>query len=69
MDEQRTDRLLLTTTEAAHRLGIGRSKLYELLGQQRITTVKIGRAVRVPAREVERFADELIEEAVLERSA
>lgn len=69
MGTRSTDRLLLTTAEAAHRLGIGRSKFYELLGEKRLTTVKIGRAVRVPAREVERFADELIEEAALERTA
>lgn len=63
METRSTDRLLLTVAEAAYRLGIGRSKLYELFGEGRISTVKIGRAVRVPARDVERFADELIEEA------
>ena len=69
MDTRQSERLLLTTNEAAHRLGIGRSKLYELVGKGQIRTVRIGRAVRVPTREVERYADELIEEAALKRTA
>ena len=61
MDETRPDvRILLTVPEAANRLSIGRSKLYELVSEGQLATVKIGRAVRVPAREVERFADALL---------
>jgi excisionase family DNA binding protein len=43
------DRLLLTPTEAAETLGIGRSKLYELLMAGVIESVLIGTARRVPA--------------------
>lgn len=42
------DKGLLTTTEAAEYLGIGRTKLYELLAANELPTVRIGRAVRVP---------------------
>ena len=59
----RTERVLLTTAEAASRLSIGRSKLYELVGGGQIVTVRIGRAVRVPASEVERYAAELLADA------
>jgi excisionase family DNA binding protein len=40
--------LLLRVPDAAARLGIGRSKFYELLHDKEIATVRIGRAVRVP---------------------
>jgi len=40
--------LLVPIDEAAHLLGIGRSKLYELIVDGAIATVSIGRARRVP---------------------
>ncbi len=40
--------LLVTVREAAELLGIGRTKLYELLLAGEIVTVTIGRARRVP---------------------
>jgi len=43
------ERLLLTPTEAAQALGIGRSKLYELLRAGAIRSVRIGSCRRVPA--------------------
>ena len=43
------ERLLLTPTEAAEALGIGRSKVYELLMGGAIESVLIGSARRVPA--------------------
>lgn len=42
------DRLLLTVEEAAERLGIGRSLMYELIGQGQITSIRVGRLRRVP---------------------
>jgi excisionase family DNA binding protein len=44
-----TERLLLTPTEAAQALGIGRSKMYELLMAGVVESVLIGTARRVPA--------------------
>jgi excisionase family DNA binding protein len=43
------DRLLLTPEDAADVLGVGRTKLYELLRVGAIESVRIGRARRVPA--------------------
>lgn len=49
------DRILLTPTEAAAALGIGRSKLYELLRQGRIRSIRIGSCRRVPAAALDEF--------------
>lgn len=43
------EKLLLTPTEAASALGIGRSKLYELMRCGDVTSVRIGGCRRVPA--------------------
>jgi excisionase family DNA binding protein len=43
------DKLLLTPDEAAQVLGIGRSKVYELLGARQLASVKIGTCRRIPA--------------------
>jgi excisionase family DNA binding protein len=47
--ERVLNRLLLTPTEAAEALGIGRSKLYELMRAGLVESVRIGAARRVPA--------------------
>jgi excisionase family DNA binding protein len=44
-----TERILLTPTEAARALGIGRSKLYELLQAGVLESVHIGACRRIPA--------------------
>ena len=49
------DRLLLRPDEAAEVLGVGRSKLYELLAAGDLPSVRIGRAVRVPVSALERW--------------
>ena len=43
-----SDPILLTPTEAAHALGIGRSKLYELLQTGVLESVHIGTCRRIP---------------------
>ena len=43
-----TDPMLLTPTEAARALGIGRSKLYELMREGSIRSSRIGTCRRVP---------------------
>ena len=42
------DRLLLRPTEAAEAIGIGRSKIYELLAAGDLPSIRIGGSVRVP---------------------
>ena len=49
------DKLLLTPTEAAHALGIGRSKIYELMQTGQLESVHIGACRRVPAEAVHNF--------------
>lgn len=56
------DKLLLTTTEAAMVLGIGRSKVYELLQSGQLASVRIGTCRRVPASAVHSFIADLAEQ-------
>ena len=44
-----TDPVLLTPREAANALGIGRSKLYELMQASFLESVRIGSCGRIPA--------------------
>ena len=62
------DKLLYTVPEAAAQLGIGRSKLYELLNSRALPLVRIGRAVRIPAAALEEWvARQVAEEAADEQ--
>ena len=54
-----SEKLLLRVDEAAERLGLSRSFLYELLAAGRLRGVKIGAARRIPASELERFVETL----------
>ena len=54
-----TDRLLLTVSEAASCLGIGRSTLYELVASGEIESVTIGRSRRVPAEALGAYVERL----------
>lgn len=57
-----TPRLMLSVSDAARSLGIGRSKLYELLSDRRVESVKIGSRRLIPITAIERFAEELAHE-------
>ena len=41
--------LLLRCEEAAKRLGLGRSQVYLMAARRELPTVRIGRAIRIPA--------------------
>ena len=45
----------LTVAEAARRIGMGRTKLYEYVSSGEIASVKIGRLRRIPAEAVAEF--------------
>jgi excisionase family DNA binding protein len=45
--------LLLTVAEVAHRLGCGRTLVYDLIGSGQLETVKLGRLRRVPTEAVD----------------
>lgn len=48
-------RLLYTPTEAAEALGIGKSKLYELMRAGAVESILIGTARRIPADALESY--------------
>jgi excisionase family DNA binding protein len=49
MDNTTVEQLLFRPDEAAQRLGIGRTKVYELMARGELRSVKIGAARRVSA--------------------
>jgi excisionase family DNA binding protein len=57
--EVMADELLLTVTEAARRLGMGRSFFYELLRRGEVDSITLGHARRVPVRALVEFAERL----------
>ena len=55
------EKLMLTPEQVAETLGIGRSTVYDLMREGRLTSVKIGRSRRVPVSAVREFADGLVQ--------
>ncbi len=53
------DKLLFTPSEAAEVLGIGRSKIYELLNDGQLTSVRIDRCRRIPGDELVALVERL----------
>jgi len=51
------DRLLLRPMEAAEAIGVGRSKVYELLASGELPSIRIGGSVRVPVDALQRWID------------
>ena len=50
--------LLLRADEAARLLGLGRSKVFEMLASGELPAVRIGRAVRIARADLERWVEE-----------
>jgi excisionase family DNA binding protein len=61
--EIQNDALLLRIPEAAQRLGLGRSTIYELIASGDLPAVRIGRAVRVPASRLAAWVERQAQEA------
>jgi len=57
--EDDMDKLLLTPTEAASALGVGRSKVYELMQTGQLQSVHIGACRRVPRDALTAFLEQL----------
>ena len=51
--------LLLRESEVCHRLGLGRSTIRRLMAEGALRPLKIGRSLRFPTAEVERYVAEL----------
>lgn len=57
------DKLLLTPIEAANAIGVGTSKIYELLASGAIPSIRIGKSIRVPADKLREWIDNQITES------
>ncbi|SDP78407.1 DNA binding domain-containing protein, excisionase family [Actinopolyspora xinjiangensis] len=55
-------RTLLTVEQAAHRLAIGRTHMFQLLRTGEVTSVRIGRARRIPTEALDAYVDRLTAE-------
>ena len=59
MNETDDSRLLLRPEEAARRLGISRTVLFDLVRSGRIKSLKIGRSRRIQVSALEKFVESL----------
>ncbi len=60
--------LLLRITEAATRLGLSRSMVYELAQRGELPVVRIGRTMRVPSTALDEWVERLAREQNTSRS-
>jgi excisionase family DNA binding protein len=58
-----TERLAVTVPQAAEMLGLGRTKVWQLVRRGRLRSLRVGKRVLVPVRELERFLTEAMAEA------
>lgn len=56
--EVATQRLLLRIPEVAEALGLGRTKIYELIAAGAFPTIRVGRAVRVSVMALQKWVEE-----------
>ena len=63
------EKLLLRPVEAAEAIGIGRSKVYELLASGELPSVRIGGSVRVPLDALRAWIEAQTREPMAERRA
>lgn len=58
MNNQSPQPLANTIVEAAKRLGVGRTTIYELIGARQLRTFKVGTRTLIPESELTRFVQE-----------
>ncbi len=51
------DKLLLKVSEAGEMLGVGRSRMYEMLATKELPSVRIGKSIRIPKRALELWVE------------
>jgi excisionase family DNA binding protein len=51
-------RLLLRIPEVAETLGIGRTKIYEMIATGELPTIRVGRAVRISVTALQKWIEE-----------
>ena len=57
-NEVSSQRLLLRVPEVAKALGLGRTKVYELITTGELPVIRLGRAVRVSVAALQKWVDE-----------
>ena len=57
------EKLLLSPEEAAEVLGVGRSRVYDLMRKRELASVRIGKSRRVPVAALRTYVERLTEEA------
>ncbi len=57
-NEASTQRLLLRIPEVAKALGLGRTKVYELIAAGELPVIRLGRAVRVSVTALQKWVEE-----------
>lgn len=61
-DKQDPKRLLITINEAARRLSIGRSHIYDQMQRGALRSIHIGRSRRILESDLDEFIDQLLQE-------
>lgn len=61
MSEEPEPRVLLTVEEAAERLSLGRTTVFQLLKAGRLQSVRVGRLRRIPAEALDEYTRSLSE--------
>ena len=56
------EKLLLTPEEAAELLGVGRSRLYDLMRKRELRSVRIGKCRRVPVAALKAYVERLTQD-------
>ncbi len=59
------EKLLLSPEEAAEVLGVGRSRVYDLMRKRELLSVRIGKSRRVPVAAVQSYVEHLTEQEAL----
>ena len=57
------ERLLLSPEEAAEVLGVGRSRIYDLMRKRELVSVRIGKCRRVPVAALKAYVERLTKDA------
>jgi excisionase family DNA binding protein len=63
--EEYMEKLLLSPEEAAQALGVGRSRIYDLMRTRELLSVRIGKSLRVPVAAVHAYVERLTEQDAL----
>lgn len=56
------DRLTYTVPEAAHALGVGKNRVYDLIASGDLPAVKFGRVIRIPKTSLEEWLESKLEQ-------